>query len=313
VSRPPPKPSADDFSAGAVQRAVLKETLQHPLTVLPAAAALVSVMYMGLISFDPTSFGVAFGTALFGAAAWVVNYFFRGERFAAERVRRLRAQREAHKEMAVAALRAECEAAEFAHGVSAAGELCEAYEKLRQLLASRAESGQLNAVRFGVLAEDTYQEGIELLRAALDTHRALQGIDAEKLRQELNDWQAELRSLERRARGDSTTGAAAREALETQIAAHRRRLAVYEERLGAQQRLLAQCEALESAIETAYLEVLELGNDKGQPFHSEAASRLERAVSAARVVEERLRGAHDQSEADALYLQHGKQGARTRT
>lgn len=300
-----PKPTAEDFSGGAVSRAVLKETLQHPLTILPAAASAVSLLYMGLISFDPTSFGIGFGAALFGAAAWVVNYFFRGEQFAAGHVRRLRARREAYKDEEAAALRAECDAAEFAVGVDAATELAAAYEKLRQLLAGRAEGGQLNAVRFGVLAEDTYREGTQLLRGALDTHRALRDIDADKLRAELGSWEAERVRLEQRAPATNTAAAAARDALASKIEGHERRLALYDQHQAVLHKLLAQCEALESALETAYLEVLDLGHEHAQLSQGQAASRLERAVAAARTVEERLRAAQQPREEDAVYLQHG--------
>jgi chromosome segregation ATPase len=311
VSQTPAKPAAEDFSGGAVQRGVLKDTLQHPLTILPAAVSAVSLMYMGLISFDPRSFGIGFGAALFGAAAWVVNYFFRGEQFAGARIRRLRAAREAQREAAAAALRAACEAERFPRGVDAAGDLAAAYAKLQGLLAQQAEAGKASAVRFAVLADDTYREGMQLLHAALDTHRALRGIDADKLRGELSAWQTELRSLDQRARPEAASGR--REALETRIAGHERRLASYEDRHTALQRLLAQCEALESALETAYLEVLDLGHEKDQLFQGQAASRLERAVAAARLVENRLRNAEDHSTADAVYLQHGGGSARTRT
>jgi len=312
VSDTPTPPSPEDFSGGAVQRAVLKETLQHPLTILPAAVSVVSLMYMGLISFDPTSFGVAFGAALFGAAAWVVNYFFRGEQFAADHVRRLREQRDAGEEMALTALRSECKAAKFAPGVEAAAQLAGAYEKLRRMLSDRAAAGQPEAARFGVLAEDTYREGMQLLRIALDTHRALQEIDVDRLQKELARWQADLRRLEPRARSDDAA-ASGRATLEAQIAGHQKRLASYTEHEAALQRNLAQCEALESALETAYLEVLDLGQEKDQLLQGEAASRLEQAVSAARAVEDRLRNGRVNSDADAIYLQQGKQSARTRT
>jgi hypothetical protein len=303
VSPKEPEISGDDFSGAAVRRGVLKDTLQHPLTILPAAISAVSLMYMGLISFDPRSFGVGFGAALFGAAAWVVNYFFRGESFAAARMRRLQAMRDAQKEMVAASLRAACEAERFPRGVDAAKDLAEVYAKLQRLLAMQAASGKASAVRFASLAEDTYREGLQLLRAALDIHRALREIDGDKLRRELSAWEKELRTVEQRGRAEAA--AAAREALETRIAGHRRRLTSYDERHAALQRLLAQCEALESALETAYLEVLDLGHEKDQLLQGQAASRLERAVAAARIVEDRLRAAQDHSEADAVYLQHG--------
>jgi hypothetical protein len=295
-----------------VQRAVLKETLQHPLTILPAAVSALSLLYMGLISFDPGSVGIGFGAALFGAAAWVVNYYFRGAHFAAERVRQLRAQREQAKTAVATSLRADCEAAQFAAGTRAAQELTRAYETLRQLLAGRAGGGDVTAVRFAVLADDTYQEGMQLLAAALETHCALREIDADRLRAELQTWTGELAALEGRRDRDPAR-AAGDEALRTKIDSHRRRLAAYDDHAAGLEKVLAQCETLESALETAYLEVLDLGNESTQALQGQAAARLESAVAAARTVEERLRAAQAAPEADALYLQHGQRNTQHRT
>jgi hypothetical protein len=307
-----PGPTAEDFSGKAVQRAVLKETLQHPLTILPAAVSALSLLYMGLISFDPGSFGIGFGAALFGAGVWVVNYFFRGEHFAAERVRQLRAQREQGRAALATELRADCEAAEFAAGTRAAEELTQAYENLRHLLAGRAAGGDMSAVRFAVLADDTYQEGLQLLTAALETHRALRDIDADRLRNELRTWTRELASLEGR-HGHEAAPTASHEALRTKIDGHRRRLGAYDDHAAGMEKVLAQCETLESALETAYLQVLDLGNESTQLVQGQAAARLESAVTAARAVEERLRAVQAAPESDALYLQQGQRNTPHRT
>ena len=67
-------PGEEDFSRGAIHRAVLAETLQHPLTILPAAVSAVSGLYMGLFGLGPEAFAVAFGGVLLAAGAWVYNY-----------------------------------------------------------------------------------------------------------------------------------------------------------------------------------------------------------------------------------------------
>jgi len=296
------KPGAEKFSAGAVHRAVLAETLQHPLTVLPAAVSALSGLYMGLISFDPGSFAVGFGAALFGAAAWVVNYFFRGERFAEAHVRKLRAERERFKQIESEALRARCAAAGFEQGAEAVADMTRAFGKLRQYLEDRAADGSLDAMRFQVLAEDTYQQGIAILQAALDSHRALAEIDTAKLRRELAEWERELPRLEGQFGADD----ARCEALRKRMDSHRRRLGLHDERNDALHQLLAEAEVLESALESAYLEVLDLGRDTAVAGRSEAAERLATAIGAARRVEDRLRGTRDSREEDELYRREGQ-------
>ena len=90
VVGPSKVPGPEDFTRKAIYRAVLKDTLQHPLTIFPAAASALGGLYMGLFGLDPSSLAVVFGGALLGAGAWVFNYFIRGEALAERRVQKLR-------------------------------------------------------------------------------------------------------------------------------------------------------------------------------------------------------------------------------
>ncbi|MGA1826078.1 MAG: hypothetical protein ACMUIP_15590, partial [bacterium] len=64
-------PTVADFSPHSVQKAILAETLQHPVTLIPAGISLVSLIYMGLISVNPTTFAICFGSGLFSLSSWV--------------------------------------------------------------------------------------------------------------------------------------------------------------------------------------------------------------------------------------------------
>ncbi len=299
-------PGPEDFTRRALYRAVLKDTLQHPLTIFPAAASALGGLYMGLFGLDPTSLAVALGGALVGAGAWVVNYFIRGETLAERRVAKLRDRRERHHHAEVATLEAEWSETGLAEGVQQARELREAYQKLEEFLSGRlgAEgSGErtadrgLSAQRLMVLADDTYREGVAILRSALETFRALRQVDHEKLEQELSAWQEELRTV-RLAGAES----ARIESLETRIASHQRRLQLFRERVESIDRLFAESEALESALESTYLEAVDLQGPEALLGHGQAASALERAVGAARRVEDRLRQLDGSPKEDEMYL-----------
>jgi hypothetical protein len=303
-------PGPEDFTRKAIYRAVLKDTLQHPLTLFPAVASALGGLYMGLFGLAPASLAVAFGGALAGAGAWVFNYFIRGETLAEQRVAKLRARRERYRDAQVATLEAEWRAAGLAEGEQQARELREAYQKLEQLLDGRsgAADGQariadrgLNAQRLRVLAEDTYREGVAILRSALDTWRALSQVDREKLQAELAAWQEELRTVRLAAVEPARVAS-----LETRIASHQRRLQLYHERVESIDHLFAESEALESALESTYLEAVDLKGAGELLGQGQAASALERAVTAARRVEDRLRAMEAPSKDDEVYLAAGE-------
>ena len=303
-------PGPQEFTREAIYRAVLKDTLQHPLTIFPAAASALGGLYMGLFGLDPTSLAVALGGALVGAGAWVFNYFIRGEALAEKRVAKLRARRERYQHAQVASLEAEWHQAGWPEGAQQARELREAHQKLEEFLTGRldaegpgartAERG-LSVQRLMALADDTYREGAVILRSALDTYRALSQVDHGKLQAELAGWQEELRTV-RLAGGEP----ARVESLETRIASHQRRLQLFRERVESVDRLFAESEALEAALESTYLEAVDLKGPDSLLGHGHAASALERAVSAARRVEDRLRAMQGSPKEDEVYLAAGE-------
>ena len=308
-------PGPEDFTHASIYRAVLKDTLQHPLTLLPAVASALGGLYMGLFGMDPTTAAVTFGGALAGAGAWIFNYFIRGEALAAKRVAKLRAARERHQHAEVASLETEWAEAGLAEGVQQARELREAYQKLdgfleQKLAAAGGIADQdrgLSVQRMRVLAEDTYREGAVILRSALESYKALQQVDRGKLKAELVVWQRELRALQ-----EAGAEAARVESLETRIASHQRRLELHRERAESVDRLFAESEALESALESSYLEAVDLKSPEVMLGQGQAASALERAVAAARRVEDRLRGMEGSREDEEIYLAASRQAGESR-
>ncbi len=299
------RPTADDFTKRAVGRAVLTETLQHPLTILPAAAAAVGGLYMGLLGAGPLAFGLTLGSAVVGAGSWIVNYFLRGEAFAERHVSALRDARRDHRHATLATLEASWATTGNIEGVGQARELREAFARLVGYVEeTEGARGGIDLDRLRVLAEDTYDEGVRILRMALETQQALQALDVEKLRRELAIWQTELTSARDLGIDDPRLAGH-----ELRIDGHRKRLRLYDERLETLAGLLAQSEVLESALESAYLEVVDLRSADTLVARGHAAEALERAVDAARRVEDRMRERMTRNpEADRAYLDAAESG-----
>lgn len=294
-------PGPEDFTAGAVYRAVLLDTIQHPATILPAAASGVAVLYMALFGLDLGGFAVAFVSALAAGAAWVFNYFLRGEDLARRHVEKLHKLRRELRLGEVESLVEDWRATGHADGLQQAEELSAAYrhldEALRQRLAQDGAGPAFTLQRLRVLAEDTYREGVAILRQALVVHSTAEQVDRGKLERELDEWRRELEST------DDTR----REALSTRIAAHEKRLELLDGQARKLDELLAKSETLEAALEATCLEIADIGNSETLFHRGSAADDLERAMNAARSAEERVRGAGAAArEDDDIYLKAGR-------
>jgi cell division protein FtsB len=289
------KPTADDFTPRAVQHAVLQGTLQHPATIVPAALATVAALWSVAIDLSPASLMATLGFGFISAAAWVINYVGRGDKLVERHIQKLRALRDDYERREIDDLALACREAGFTAGAKEAQEITNAYQKLhRFLVEQRAGHGNASGERFRVLAEETYRHGVTILRRALNLFQALQRVDVDALERERQGW---IRQREQEGTAES---------LERNIGAHTKRLDRYRQREEELRALIAQLNELEMALETAHLEVSDLVGQvpSGGPFASDAASHLERAVEAARRVEQRLRGFGDEdTRADEEYLE----------
>ncbi len=296
-------PTPEDFSKRSIKRAVFSEAIQHPTTLFSAAIALLSGLYMGLVSFDETSFAIGLGSGLFSLLSWVYHYFVRGETVAENYVRDLREKRKKYKEEQVQNIEEKCREAGFIEGEKAAKELKQAYTRLNRFLREKFKKKKtMSAQRFMILAEESYDQGMQFLNKALSLFRALDQIDEKKLNKELKVWEKEVNNLEKDGKKEEEHKSLIIKALREKIRSHRRRLELFVERSKTLKQVMAQCEILEATLDSTYLEVVDLIDGESYMKQDNVAGKLERAVSAARKVEDRLRGlGKEKSYDDSIY------------
>jgi len=293
-------PTEKDFSGGAVQKVVFKETIQNPATIIPLgiAGGVTGLMVLGLMVVTPITLILPLAAGLVGGGAWVYNYSVRGKEIAVRYIQGLREQLEQSRQQELSTLRQECHESEFSDGYKETGELEKAYLKIRAYLEKKSQSGQeLDAARYQSLAKDIYREGIKLLRSALEAHKALQTIDIQGLKKDKDSYEKQL--------GKKGIGEAEVKSLGAKIRNHNDRIEICTKHEEAVHQLMAQIEELEGVLENSYLELVDLSQGRGLTSTSESVSRLERAVQAARKVEAMLRG-EDTSAEDQVYLEAGE-------
>src|SRR5262249_48226835 len=83
-------PKPEDFTGAAVERAVLKESLQHPATIYPLAASALALSWTVIVAPSPVSLGLMLGLAFTSASSFVYNYVVKGPERAQNYVNRLR-------------------------------------------------------------------------------------------------------------------------------------------------------------------------------------------------------------------------------
>jgi hypothetical protein len=287
-----------DLSSGAIEKHILNETIQNPMTTFSAVVAVLAGLYMLAFGVNQPSLLLAAGAGFLSIGTFIFNYFIRGEKLTQEYVHAQLAKQRAARENEIVAIFNDFKKVGSLEGEQAATELSQAYQKFKNFLQTHiAKGASMQTMRLQILAEETYFKGVDVLQSALAVTRALREIDVKKLERELQDWKKQ--QVENRESS----------ALERRIELNQSRIVSYRQRESALAELFAECEACEAALEEAYMQFAgaEAALALPKPNVDDAITRLETAVAAARRVEERLRNIDG---SDRVYLAAGETNQR---
>jgi len=303
----PQTPQERKEYVSTVRSGVLRDAIQHPTTLLPLVVGILSGIWSLTFGFSESSFLWTAVPAVLGASSFVTHYFIRFDTLAQRQMKRLQANELDRRREASTQLERDCRQAGFSEGAKEVKELEQAFLQLWQFIRAKdAQQKSSQAGKFLTLAEDSFREGLGMVRSALDTFKLLQTLDHTRLQRELVGWMADMKKYQR----DPERHSAQIEALKTRIRSHQSRIQVYRAKLEQVHQCLAQSEVIEAALETTLLEVSEFLQQEQFTARAETATRLEQAVQAARNVEERLRTGlgNAKPEEEDLYLEAGKMG-----
>lgn len=294
-------PTVEDFSPGAVKKAVAKKAVEKWSTVYSLALAGGSVFWM--ILFGPAS--ISFLTMLvslgLGGASFVFNFFIRGDTEARKYVQRLLDKRKQYREENIMSLREICNNIGFTEGEKQAQKLENAYRKLEEFLEKKAKNkSSASAQQYFKLAENTYNQGVAILQNAVEMRKFLNTINTDELKYELN-------KLKNALKNQTTEN---QDLAKIKIEGIEKQFELYDKRNQNIRELVAECEKLRISLETSYLELIDLIQDDGKLFFQEGnikTSELERVIQSAKIVEEKLRGMQNpNSEEDKLFFEEGQ-------
>ena len=91
-------PSIEDFSKTAITKAVLKTTLQHPLSLYCSGVGLLGWLALGVLGASTPAVLAAIGGTTIGFGSWIVNFFLRGDTLTQNYIENLQQEMEAYQQ-----------------------------------------------------------------------------------------------------------------------------------------------------------------------------------------------------------------------
>lgn len=173
-----------DVSTGAVQKAVVSNTLQHPISLFPLAIGVPAVAAGWLFALPVVGVGGA-GAVLFALAAAVINYFIRYDVQAAgvlDRMRELQRRYVAEQPDRLRKSLAECDSN---RGPGQLEELEQSYQDFIALLDRRFSHRGLSYNRFLAVTEQVRAAALAKLQMVVDNKKAIASIPEQGLTKQL--------------------------------------------------------------------------------------------------------------------------------
>jgi hypothetical protein len=182
----------NDLSPGAIRRAVMSASLQHPSVVYPAAIGVLGGLGAVVMAASPVLLAAA---ATAGGAALIavaVNYFFRHDRIAGKYVEALRSQMAQERATHIADLEADLKEVRSEEGSMQLTRFVEKIKTFHAILAEKLSPSELTFARFSAIAEAVFLAGVENLRAVQLSLKALHAIDQPYVRNRITALENKL-------------------------------------------------------------------------------------------------------------------------
>lgn len=177
--------SSDDDAFATKRPSRLSRTVQHPLTLYPAAAGILGVVALGLfgpsiipLSVIASGFGVGF-------SSWMINYFIRGNKFDQDAFIQVQRDLERRRKVLLQDLEknlASCNASDFTEDYAQQAldqyhMILQRMDNFHKLLADKLVPGELTHGRFYVAAEQLYLAVLDNLQGIGTRLRSISAID----------------------------------------------------------------------------------------------------------------------------------------
>jgi hypothetical protein len=151
VTDPNSSPGIGDFSQKATQKAVLNNTLQHPLTLFPVAIGLLGTLGILLFQAPLLAVGAAVGGFGIGITTWAVNYLGRNKTWANRYIESLHKKIEAQKQAALEKIERDLIGSQTLKGTEQFAEqgalqfkmIQNCFENLKSILGEKLNAGEL--------------------------------------------------------------------------------------------------------------------------------------------------------------------------
>ncbi len=172
------KKRTQPYSKKAIQKAVTKDSVQHPLVLYPCAVGVLGCVAVGLLGVSAPLLAIASVGATLGLGSLATNYFFRREYFKGLYIRRIHAEIVKERELRLENLKQRLAEVSCERGLTQLDRLKDKFRLLQKVLGSKLRQGELTYERYLCMSEQVYLSALDNLQGIVDRLESIEAIDA---------------------------------------------------------------------------------------------------------------------------------------
>jgi len=286
----------ESLSEKTIRKELRSAALQHPVTILPFALCILSIIY--LVLFAPAFGGTMAAIILLAcsgvvaAGSFFLRYSVRYSRAYSTRVQEVISdqedeQRELERvdlEQQLGSLESGFSNLKSDGGLKAIKELVYEYKELQKVIERKKDTDPILVSHIPGLAEETYRQGLSVLSDALEIANIVYSSDKGRLEAEITEFEKEINALKK-----DTAQTEQVEIREATISSHRERLDMVKAQEINMDKLLYQCDCCEASLHRTRIELAALKALGSGKSVTEVIETLEQTLTQAKEVQAELK------------------------
>jgi len=280
----------------AIRKKLRSDALQHPMTILPSAVCIISIVYFVLLAdiIGGARYAIIIftGSAVISMASFFWFYSIRyGTAYAKEVGEAIDLQNRLQKVKETAdikslidTIRIGFKKTDSPSGLNALNDLVGEYQKLLQVIEYKKEIDPLSIIQIPALAEETFKQGLNILSAVLQLSRTFHKSDKDRIENRLTAVEREIKTLTRNGAESPLL-----KIKRSTAASYKKRLEMVNQQKLRFDILLHQCTDCEASLHQTRIELAALKIENSEMSKISVIDSLKLTISQAKETQEEFK------------------------
>ncbi len=189
-----------NFSKQAVNKAVLKNTLQHPSVLYPATVGILGLAAATVLGASLPLLAVGIGGGSIAGVSWLTHFFARKERFANDYVQKLYNEIEAKRLNHTKKLTEILTQVESEQGLDQFQRLKIKFDTFGELLKDKLDPNELTYSRYRGMAEQVYSGSLDNLYDIANILKGVKIIDHQRITTRISELESDSQMSDKQQR-----------------------------------------------------------------------------------------------------------------